>query len=153
MTRTRIAATLLALGLAITGCGGDGEGEPEDQPSSSAPSATDELALQDVADTLSEAHSVGLGEQREGPVDEDDDHPNAPLGRIDTGRVLIYEFKTPEAAGHWADTMSSGSGERPQHSAGRFALSWRTDEVPSSDDYMDTLNAALDELVADHDGA
>jgi predicted outer membrane protein len=129
-TTTAASAVLL---LALTACG----------------TSSDDTGLtaQKVADHLSDAHTVGLGEQRETPVKESD-HPNAEVARIDTERVIIRELKTAKAANRWAEKMNS-AGERQHHPAGRFMLSWRTETVPSSDEYINTLNKALDKLVAE----
>lgn len=137
------AALAAAAILALTGCTSSSD-------SSKPTTEADKLTLQEVADTLDKAHTVGLGEQNPGPVEEDDGHPNAVVARIDTDRVLIYELKTPKAAEHWAETMGGTSSEREYHASGRFMLSWRTDEVPSSQDYINTLNSRLDKLVAEH---
>lgn len=139
---TTAAALAAAAILTLTGCTSSSD--------SSKPAEADKLTLQEVADTLDKAHTVGLGEQNPGPVEEDDGHPNAVVARIDTDRVLIYELKTPKAAEHWAETMGGTSSEREYHASGRFMLSWRTDEVPSSEDYINTLNDRLDKLVAEH---
>ncbi|MFH0243607.1 hypothetical protein ACGRHY_14535 [Streptomyces sp. HK10] len=139
---TTTAALAAAAILALTGCSTSSD--------SSKPAEANELTLQEVADTLDKAHTISLGDQNPGPVEEDDGNPNAVVARIDTDRVLIYELKTPKSAKHWADTMSEGSSEREYHAAGRFMLSWRTDEVPSSEDYINTLNKRLDKLVAEH---
>jgi predicted outer membrane protein len=131
-TTTAAAAVLL---LTLTACG--------------TGSDDTSLTAQKVADHLSDAHTVGLGEQHEAPVDDDPDDPTAELARIDTDRVIIYELKSPKAATDRAKAMSSVTDARPQHHAGPFVLSWRTDDVPSNDAYMDTLNKALDKLVAE----
>ncbi|MFP3990666.1 hypothetical protein U9R90_25015 [Streptomyces sp. E11-3] len=148
---TALATSLLA--LALVGCSTEtddnsdnAKAKPSASQSSTAQSSdSSQLSVQRVAQKLSQGNS--LGEQREATV-EKSDHPNAEIGRIDTDRVIIYEMKTPKAATARAKTMSSVSDARPQHAAGRFVLSWRTDDVPSSDDFMNKVNRQLDSLAA-----
>jgi hypothetical protein len=152
---TAAATTAAALLLfTLTACAIETVNESSDSSAASAKSADSAKAGSsgqdlDVHQVASELNGEGqLGKQTEKPI-EKSDHPNAEIGRIDTDRVIIYEMKSPEAAATRAKAMSEVSDSRPQHAAGRFVLSWRTDDVPSSGPFMDKINRQLDNLAAE----